>query len=204
LDRRGALLAGSRRRLATLDSLGITTGEPVDDSAAVRIVSDCAGYFERRPYGRWFDALDRVLRRGLGVSYYDRSASHLDLVQWATSPVWGRLDTTVRTRLLKADVPFLEQQLTRGGWRVVVVNGRTVMNWVAEAGLLRWEEVARLAGPPTASVCIGDRPGGPLFVGWSCNLQSQHGARALAPDLVGALGEMAGAALGGRVLEAGS
>src|SRR5438477_512425 len=81
---------------------------------------------------------------------FDRSACHLDLVQWATHPIWGGLDDVVRARLLAADRPFLVRQLEREQYRTVVVNGRTALRWVERAGLVRWCEVGRLAGPPPA------------------------------------------------------
>ena len=85
VDRNGQLLVGDARRLATLRSLGLSSFEEVAATHAQRIVNDCANYFERKPYA-WFRALDQVLAPGLGVSYFDKTACHLDLVQWATDP----------------------------------------------------------------------------------------------------------------------
>lgn len=191
LNRRGGLLTGENRRLVTAQYLGVSSDDPFGDAAAQAVVNDCASYFGRNPYRRWFGALDRVLQSGLGVSYWSGTASHLDLVQWATAPVWRWLDEAARRRLLEADLPFLERQLATGGWRVVVVNGRTVMNWVERAGLVAWTEEAHLPGPPRTHVSVG-YAGGALFVGWSCNLQSQPGARALSQDLASLLADIAG------------
>jgi hypothetical protein len=47
---------------------------------------------DRNPYRRWFDPLDQALRAAFGVSYYAGTACHLDLVQWATTPVWNNRD----------------------------------------------------------------------------------------------------------------
>jgi hypothetical protein len=44
---------------------------------------------------RFLGHLEPVLAQ-LGCSYRDRSAGHLDLVQWATKPVWSQLDDRVR------------------------------------------------------------------------------------------------------------
>jgi hypothetical protein len=182
LDRNGVLLAGSRRRLATLDSLGVGSHSEIDDEAARAILDDCATYFERRPYG-WFNALDRVLEPALGVSYRAGTACHLDLVQWATDPIWKRLPEHVQVRLLSADRPFLEQQLQHDGFDVVIVAGRTAMAWVEEAGLVRWREIRRIPTPPSTSFVVGD-VGRPRFLGWSCNLQSQPGASRHASALI--------------------
>lgn len=188
LDRRDQLLGGSKRRLATIASLAVDHNDPLDDDHAWAVVDDCARYFQSNPYRRWFNPLDRVLGT-LGVSFYDRTASHLDLVQWATNPVWGDLDARVRKELLDADLPFLHRQLTDGGWRVVVINGRTVMDWVQAAGLDTWDDAAVLPGPPRSRVAVSETAG-VLLVGWSANLQSQPGALSLIPDLGATVAEL--------------
>lgn len=174
-DASGAMLAGGDRRLATLGSLGLQRYDQITDDHAAAIVDDCASYFARRPY-RWFDTLDEILQRGLGASYRERSACHLDLVQWATSPLWGELEADVQDELLRADLPFLKRQLRETPFEVVLVNGRSVMSAIERTGIVRWERVETLERPPTASVSIG-HAGSTRFVGWTCNLQSQHGAR---------------------------
>ncbi len=65
-----------------------------------RVFEGCNWYFERRPYRRWFDVLERVLN-GIGVSYYRGTACHLTLVQWATNPTWGLLPESSRVELLR-------------------------------------------------------------------------------------------------------
>lgn len=181
LARDGALLEGTKRRLATTISLGIGTRN-LDDDDASRVLEDCANYFQRQPYRAWFDPLDGILRKSLDASYYDASACHLDLVQWATSPVWGKLATPVRAQLLDADKGFLIEQLQREHLTTVVVNGRTVMKWVEDAGLVTWSLVGELAGPPRAELFVGQSQG-VRFLAWSCNVQSQHGARRHVDDL---------------------
>lgn len=190
VGRDGSLLARSKRRLATLDSLGVRSYDEVDHEKAAQIVDDCADYFGRRPY-LWFKVLDDVLSSSLGVSYRDGTACHLDLVQWATDPVWTGLPQTVRARLLSADRPFLVQQLGREGYRLIIVAGRTAMSWVQHAGLVRWTPFGELEGRPAATFYVGDTES-PRFVGWSCNLQSQPGARQHMPRLIDLLGRRAG------------
>lgn len=188
----GSLLAGERRRLATLASLGVASYEYVDAAVGARILDDCATYFERRPY-RWFTPLDRILRGALGVSYFDGTACHLDLVQWATDPLWGQLPDAARSRLLAADCQFLIRQFRSEHYRVVLVNGRTAIEWVERAGLVRWRPVGQLAGPPTATLFVGQHEGRHLL-GWSCNLQSQAGAPRHAPALIEFVAKHAGTA----------
>jgi hypothetical protein len=195
LGRDGSLLAGTQRRLATLASLGVADYGDVDASLGSVIVDECAGYFERRPY-HWFLPLDRILREGADVSYFEGSACHLDLVQWATSPLWSGLDDSVRARLLAEDEPFLVRQFRQEHYRLVVVNGRTVMRWVERAGLASWKKVVQLKGPPSVDLYVSDDDG-PRFVGWSCNLQSQAGAPRHSAALAGFVREHMGGASGG-------
>ena len=82
----GRLLTGGERRLATLNSLGLRRLSCGSKRDAQQIADDCANYFdrERNPYRRWFDRLEPLLK-AIGASYYDGTACHLDLVQWATN-----------------------------------------------------------------------------------------------------------------------
>ena len=84
LNAEGSLLRDDDQRLETLLSIGANTLAKVDSHALARVFEGCNWYFERRPYRRWFDILERVLN-GIGVSYYRGTACHLTLVQWATN-----------------------------------------------------------------------------------------------------------------------
>jgi transposase-like protein len=92
LDRHGQEFTESQRRLETCRSLGVAQLADAPDDIVERVVAGCDGYFQRNPYWRWFLPLEQVLQ-GVGVSYTDGSACHLDLIQWATDPVWGKLPT---------------------------------------------------------------------------------------------------------------
>src|SRR3954453_2939366 len=82
-------LRESKRRLATLESLGASPGEELSAEQAHDVVIDCNLYFERNPYWRWFKPLGELLDSAVGASYRHGPACHLDLVQWAPDPVWG-------------------------------------------------------------------------------------------------------------------
>jgi len=139
------LLSGSQRRLATLESLGAQRLDRLTEAQVTMIVADCATYFQQRPYRRWFDPLDELLRAGADASYYDGSACHLDLVQWATQPVWGKIaHPGVRQTLLDDGVPHLRVQLARENVRLVLLNGREVLDQVAVVRLADLEEVGHL------------------------------------------------------------
>jgi hypothetical protein len=193
LDASGRLLTGPRRRLATLDSLGRAEPGGLTDADADAIVEDCVGYFHRHPY-HWFETLDDIIRAGLGASYFEGTACHLDLVQWTTSPPWTGLSPDMQASLLRADVGFLRRQLDDGAFRVVVVTGRPALRWVQQTGLVTWRRSATLPGTPTAGVYTGDR-GDLRFIGWTCTVQGHAGAAAHAPRLAELAAELSGADL---------
>ncbi|HEX6237741.1 MAG TPA: hypothetical protein VFZ68_11135 [Acidimicrobiales bacterium] len=192
LDASGGLLDGAQRRLATLRSLGVERYDQLTPDHGEEILDDCSSYFDRQPYS-WFRPLDDLIDEALGVSYTDRSACHLDLVQWATQPLWGELPADIQDELLRQDVGFLRRQLHESHLRVVIVNGRSAMSWVERCRLVRWQPVATLEGPPRAQFSVGPATG-TRFIGWSCNLQSQHGA----PRHVSRLVELVAEHVGGR------
>lgn len=174
------LLSGEDRRLATLESLGADRFDRLTDEQVTRVVSDCAGYFQRRPYRRWFDPLDQLLRASTGCSYYEGTACHLDLVQWATDPIWARIaDVGVRRALLEDGVPHLRAQLAHDNLRFVLLNGRQVLNQVLAAGLVSLTEVAKIPRSQDSCRLYVGESGGVRWVGWSTNLQSSYGVSAV-------------------------
>lgn len=198
----GQLIAGPKRRLATLASLGVATYEEIDNDSATAIIDDCASYFERNPY-RWFNVLDRILTVALGVSYFHDTACHLDLVQWATDPIWKDLARDQQERLLEGDREFLGRQLAYEGYKVVVVNGATAMRWAQAASIVAWQETARIEAPPATRFSVG-RGEGALFLGWSCNLQSQPGALRHVDALSDLVKKSARNELGGDLMSEGT
>jgi hypothetical protein len=38
---------------------------------------------------KWFDQMEEFVLTNTGYSYFDGTACHLDLIQWATDPVWS-------------------------------------------------------------------------------------------------------------------
>ena len=171
----GRLLTGPERRLATLASLGAEGALRLTREQITTVINDCAAYFRRNPYRQWFDPLDKILQAALGVSYYDGTACHLDLVQWATDPVWGELDNRSRQLLLRESLPHLQNQLRLGNIRLVVLNGRQVLDYVLSVGLARLNLTDTLrVGNFSSSLYFGEADG-VRFMGWSANLQSSYG-----------------------------
>ena len=123
----------------------------------------------------WFKPLNRILIESIGAQY-GTSACHLDLVQWATKPVWRDLDATSQQALLEEGVRFLARQLEAEQYSLVVVNGRTALRAVEDHGIIRWGPARFKLREPTTQLFVADH-GAQRFLGWSCNLQSQPGAR---------------------------
>lgn len=179
LDPRGSFLPATHRRLATMASLGATSCESLADGQVAEIAEGCNRYFGVNPYDRWFGPFEEVLRAGLGVSYHEGSACHLDLVQWATDPVWGDLDKAQRRTLLADGVPHLRNQLATHRFDTVVVNGRQVWNQLVDTGLVEIVDEEKLpfgSAGTTNHVRIG-RGCDTTFLGWTLNLQSSPGVR---------------------------
>jgi hypothetical protein len=172
----GVLLSGGERRLATADSLGATPGQPLTANQAREVVADCNSYFDRNPYDYWFRPLDTLLSQAFGASYPDGTACHLDLVQWATDPVWGKLPDRASAELLLAEGrPHLKRLLSRSSVRLVLLNGTEVVRQVGHAELAQLHEVKQIpVGSRPCRLFAGEGLG-INYVGWSTNLQSSFG-----------------------------
>jgi len=171
----GKLLDGDRR-FETLPSLGVETLADASEQQVASVWEGCRTYFRRNPYRRWFDQLESILA-GVSASYYSGSACHLDLVQWATDPVWGRLDAQAVVRLMSDDVPFVRRQLMTSPIELVLLNGRRVLDEFQLALNSRLEMQVDLltSGRTSSSLYAGTLPSGIRVIGWSMNLQSSYG-----------------------------
>lgn len=188
--KRENFLVDSARRLATHQSLGVSDLANAPAEVIGKVLADCNGYFQRNPYRRWFDQLEQVLK-ACGASYYDGTACHLDLVQWATNPTWGKLSTEVQRRLLQDDAPFLLEQLTNENIELLLLNGQMVVSTMSKEGNTTLDEIG-LAHQDTRLFAgmVRDRV---QVVGWSTNLQSSRGVtRKLKKAIAERVGELAG------------
>ena len=87
------------------------------------ILESCRGYFLGKSYG-WFEKLDEVVA-GTQASYYcvSHKACHLDLVPFATDPVWSELKPKQRSALLAVAGDTLGLLLRDSPVRVLILNG---------------------------------------------------------------------------------
>lgn len=127
-----------------------------------------------------------------GASYKDGSAASLDIVQWATQPVWGGLTVRQKRKLLESDVPFLAQQLRNEKIEALLINGRGVMEALRQfMGLeLRQSEIIKgVPGTPNipdTRLYTGSLFGRIRVVAWNVNLQGTPGMNDAASRLIGA------------------
>jgi len=170
----GAELEGAKRRFETLRSLGVESLHNAPTETIERVLARCNGYFAGNPYRKWFDQLEVILN-GVGSSYYDGTACHLDLSQWATDPTWKALGGSVRERLIDEGALFLAQQLRNETIELLLLNGRGVTNgFVSGLGA----QLSKLRGVTGAGATTAFYVGGyedVRVVGWSTNLQSSFG-----------------------------
>jgi len=171
-DGDGRELVGDSRRLETLTSLNCQDLTTAPRATVARVFRGCNSYFSRHPYHRWFDRLDKVLKCA-DYSFYDGSACHLDLVQWATDPVWSRLNRSEKEALLRADLPMLFRQLELEHIRLLLLNGKGIVRAYRERVALALEEAPARRG--RVEIYAGRSPRGLLVVGWNINLQGSFG-----------------------------
>jgi hypothetical protein len=170
VDCDGNELVGENRRLETLGSVGETDLASASANAVCRVFEACNNYFHRCPYRRWFDRFEPILKEA-NASYYDSSACHLDLVQWATDPVWRDLAHPDKIKLIESDVPFLSRQLLQENFRLLLLNGRSIMDAYEkrlEGRLVR----SCIQSPGRLEICDGIDARGLRAVGWNINIQT--------------------------------
>jgi hypothetical protein len=179
LDSDDVLLEGSKRRLATRQSLGVTDLAQAPQDTILQVLEDCNQYFGRQPFRKWFDKLTPTLR-ACDASYYDGTACHLDLVQWATNPIWRKLWSGLRERLIDDDIGFLIAQLQNTNLSVLLINGsgvtralkRTMRN---ELDLQAIDEPIIWSTTQSTQLTVGKLFGRIKVIAWSTNIQSSPG-----------------------------
>jgi hypothetical protein len=128
VDDAGQELCNAKRRFHTLTSLGLSAWSDANTRHLQLILRSCCTYFRNNPYDRWFKKLDQILR-GTAASFYTDlfPACHLDLIPYATSVKWMELDHRERRTLLDATADALGLLLRDSPVRIVILNGKTVV-----------------------------------------------------------------------------
>lgn len=184
------LLSGTKRRLATLESIKATGLDELSDSQVASVLEDCNNYFKKNPYMAWFGKLETMLQQ-IGLSYLNDSACHLDLVQDATLPAWRGLQPDVKSRLIEKDVPFLQDQIRQENIQTIIVNGRTVWETLKEFKIVNFEEVSRshYGNSKTTITYFSGTGWGCRFLGWTANLQQMQASNEARAEAHGQISE---------------
>lgn len=171
---RGRLRMGRQERIPSLTSLGVTSLVGASSTIIEAAYQGCCDYFRLNYYKGWFNKFNEVLAKA-GASYHDRSACHLDLVQVATDPVWGKLNTIQQMTLLTADKGFLSQLINNGKFELLLLNGRTCMDVVGTALPVTWSACWKFKHLTRQYEVKEGMYGHRRVIGWSLNLQSTPG-----------------------------
>jgi hypothetical protein len=201
VDEAGNELEGASRRLHTLKSLGLTRWSDADAGHVELVEEGCRRYFSRNPYNDWFRSLD-LLIAGTRASYYGMfaGACHLDLIPYATRRKWTDLTTRQRSALLAMAGDTLGSLLRDSPIRLIIVNGRTVIENLRGVSSTGFERVAmggwilpRRAGSGVAGFAYRgavrrlagvDLGRNILVLGFNHNLQSSYGVTSEVKDAI--------------------
>ena len=170
-----ALLALGSKRLVDMEVLGVDSPKQLNREQAVEVINGCYSYFS--PQGKplkWFDPLQLHVLDPINASYASGTACHLDLVQWATDPVWQDKKMSKRSKkiLLENDKEFLKFQLSNYDFEYIFLNGSTVISQVEKLGIVNLEKVAevRFNRSGTMSHISRGNIGSKKIIGWGLNV----------------------------------
>lgn len=171
---RDNLLAPDKKRLIDLESLNLQSHEQITENQAQAVLDGCYNYFNKRPL-EWFDEFEELLNVK-SFSYKDGSASHIDLVQWCTTPEWGKIPSIEQKKLLESDKNFFHWQLENNNMEVIILGGRQVLNQVEAIPEITLELIDTLfyfSGSRKTSFELYKMENfkGRKLLGWSVNLQ---------------------------------
>ena len=171
------LLPVEKKRLVDLETLGLKDPKSLNREQAIRVIEGCYYYFDKKnhnPYMTWFKHLNDNINKHFGLDYLDGSAAHLDLVQWATDPVWGGIKSEVtKDELLKSDSEFLRYQVGAKKYDIVFMNGRKVKDQLEGTGIVEVTQTKSTSYKTKTKKTLpleffkGTTSNGSLALGWS-------------------------------------
>ena len=178
-----SVLTNGKKRLVDLEVLGIKDPKQLTREMAAQVVDGCYNYFKQysNPYMTWFKHLDTNVNKYFKAGYRDETAAHLDLVQWATNPVWGKIkDSSTRDLLLEGDVDFLRFQIESSPHEVIFLNGKQVFEQLtthkivsADVGHPIYYQT-KTGKRSSVSFYHGSAANGTPVVGWSRTFPGHH------------------------------
>ena len=168
------LIAIDKKRLTDLESLKLQSHEQITEDKAHEVLNGCYNYFNIRPL-KWFDMFEELLNVK-SFSYKDGSASHIDLVQWCTVPVWRDIPQFEQEKLLRSDEDFFHWQLENNEMKAIILGGRQVLKQVEAIPEVALESVSKhyyysKDRKISYELYRMENFKGHKLVGWSVNLQ---------------------------------
>ncbi len=166
-----ALLEASSKRLVDSESLGIEPGQDLSLEQAQRILLGNNNYFQTGNAYGWFNYLEQYALKPIGASYFDGSAAHVDLVQWATNPVWSNIQSEeTRLELMSESLPFLSDLFSSGQWDLVMINGSQVERAFRQFKIGQFFDLEEHRIGSATRVFRNGRIGRSPLISWSANL----------------------------------
>ena len=182
LDKGKKLLIAEMKRLVDTETLGLPSEiESLNAAQAEEVIKGCFQYFETEKHYKWFKIFDEYVLNPAGASYFPpgeeklEKACHLDLVQWATDPVWGDIkDKGIQKSLLASDFEFLRFQLDAYKFKKLFLNGQEVVTQFKNLGLAELVEVGQtpFQSDGKMSPLYRGKYGDTEVWGWGLNIQS--------------------------------
>jgi len=172
-DSDGQLLKTEYKRLIDHESLGGNFQSGLTESQAERVVTGCSAYFINRPF-QWFDEIEEVVLKPNGFNYRSGEACHLDVIQWATNPIWSKIPNQKEClAMLESDSEFLRFQITSQKYEFIFLNGNTVVKQVKSLNLVNLRQSGFTPighGIRKSRLWVGEL-GDTKFIGWNLNIQ---------------------------------
>lgn len=172
-DSNKQILPFGKKRLVDHETLIGNSRDGITYEHAQEILQGCYRYFDINPY-EWFAEIERVVLKPFLCDYKGGSAAHLDIIQWATDPVWSKIENKQDCqKMLDDDSDFLRFQLGAYDFKYVLMNGKTVVEQVKSLHLVDLQEVGTVSfgnGDARSKVWRGEADG-KIFLGWNFNIQ---------------------------------
>jgi hypothetical protein len=167
------ILPFGQKRLVDHETLLGNSRDGITYEQAQEVLLGCYRYFDVNPYS-WFGEIEQVVLKPFNFDYKWGSAAHLDIIQWATDPVWSKIENKNECQsMLDNDSDFLSFQLGAYDFKYVLMNGKTVVEQVKSLNLVDLGEVGTVSfgnGDARSKVWRGEL-GGKIFLGWNFNIQ---------------------------------
>lgn len=175
------LLTHSERRLSDLEFLNASSTESLSAEQIEKVWHDCLNYFDGPYYEKWFSKMEKTVLAPLQASYVGRTAAHLDLIQWATDPLWKEMlemDPVAAREHLASDLPFLEKQIEDSTAGVFFLSGSPVIDALKDKFQLQDSGKTQAEGKRAQYKLYSGKWKNSLVLGSTMNIPDSHTSNA--------------------------